>query len=165
MRLAIVGRGGNPVERIFGHEDGVSRIERPESRQDQCRVGFAGLGPADDDLHPSLDAEGLDRVSEERPPPSRGVHEHQVEIGNRTLQFNTTNRLVRSPDWDIGLQKTGYISEAGQCLVMHAKVAGRKLIMVFLDSTGKSSRIADAERVRRWVETTHLHTLSAQAAS
>jgi len=91
--------------------------------------------------------------------------EHQVEIGNRTLQFNTTNRLVRSPDWDIGLQKTGYISEAGQCLVMQAKVAGRKLIMVFLDSTGKFSRIADAERVRRWVETTHLHTLSAQAAS
>ncbi|MFT4267138.1 MAG: D-alanyl-D-alanine endopeptidase [Xenophilus sp.] len=91
--------------------------------------------------------------------------EHQVEIGNRMLQFNTTNRLVRSPDWDIGLQKTGYISEAGQCLVMQAKVAGRKLIMVFLDSTGKLSRIADAERVRRWVETTHFHTLSAQAAS
>jgi len=91
--------------------------------------------------------------------------EHQVEIGNRVLQFNTTNRLVRSPDWDIGLQKTGYISEAGQCLVMQAKVAGRKIIMVFLDSAGKFSRIADAERVRRWVESTHFHALSAQAAS
>jgi D-alanyl-D-alanine endopeptidase (penicillin-binding protein 7) len=78
---------------------------------------------------------------------------HQVEVGNRTLQFNNTNRLVKSPAWDIGLQKTGYISEAGQCLVMQAKVAGRKLIMVFLDSAGKLSRIADAERVRRWVET------------
>ena len=81
--------------------------------------------------------------------------EYQVEVGNRVLQFNTTNRLVRSPEWDIGLQKTGYISEAGQCLVMQAKVAGRKLIMVFLDSAGKFSRIADAERVRRWVEATH----------
>lgn len=77
---------------------------------------------------------------------------YQVEVGRRTLQFNTTNRLVKNPDWDIGLQKTGYISEAGQCLVMQAKVAGRKLIMVFLDSAGKLSRIADAQRVRRWVE-------------
>lgn len=79
---------------------------------------------------------------------------YQVEVGNRTLQFNNTNRLVKNPSWDIGLQKTGYISEAGQCLVMQAKVAGRKLIMVFLDSAGKLSRIADAERVRRWVEST-----------
>lgn len=78
---------------------------------------------------------------------------HQVEVGNRTLQFNNTNRLVKNPSWDIGLQKTGYISEAGQCLVMQAKVAGRKLIMVFLDSAGKLSRLGDAERVRRWVET------------
>jgi len=74
---------------------------------------------------------------------------YQVAIGNRTLQYNTTNRLVRSPDWDIGVQKTGYISEAGQCLVMQTKIAGRKLIMVFLDSAGKLSRIGDAERVRR----------------
>ena len=79
---------------------------------------------------------------------------HEVEIGNRTLQFNNTNRLVKSPSWDIGLQKTGYISEAGQCLVMQAKVGGRKLIMVFLDSSGKFSRLADAERVRRWIEST-----------
>ena len=77
---------------------------------------------------------------------------HQVEVDNRTLQFNNTNRLVKNPGWDIGLQKTGYISEAGQCLVMQAKIAGRKLIMVFLDSAGKLSRIGDAERVRRWVE-------------
>jgi D-alanyl-D-alanine endopeptidase (penicillin-binding protein 7) len=77
---------------------------------------------------------------------------YQVAVGKRTLQYNTTNRLVKHPDWDIGIQKTGYISEAGQCLVMQAKVAGRKLIMVFLDSAGKLSRIADAERVRRWVE-------------
>ena len=76
----------------------------------------------------------------------------EIAVGHRTLQYNNTNRLVKSPQWDIGLQKTGYISEAGQCLVMQAKVSGRKLIMVFLDSAGKLSRIADAERVRRWVE-------------
>lgn len=79
-------------------------------------------------------------------------HGREIEVGRRTLQYNNTNRLVKSADWDIGLQKTGYISEAGQCLVMQAQVAGRKLIMVFLDSAGKLSRIADAERVRRWVE-------------
>ena len=77
---------------------------------------------------------------------------HAVEVANRTLQYNNTNRLVHNPSWDIGIQKTGYISEAGQCLVMQAKVAGRKLIMVFLDSSGKYTRLADAERVRRWVE-------------
>jgi serine-type D-Ala-D-Ala endopeptidase (penicillin-binding protein 7) len=77
---------------------------------------------------------------------------HEVAVGNRTLKYNNTNRLVKNPDWNIGVQKTGYIAEAGQCLVMQAKIAGRKLIMVFLDSAGKLSRIADAERVRRWVE-------------
>ena len=77
---------------------------------------------------------------------------YQVAVGRRRLQYNNTNRLVKNPAWDIGLQKTGYISEAGQCLVMQAKVAGRKIIMVFLDSAGKFSRLADAERVRHWVE-------------
>lgn len=77
---------------------------------------------------------------------------YQVAVGRQVLQYNNTNRLVKNPTWEIGLQKTGYISEAGQCLVMQAKVAGRKLIMVFLDSAGKLSRLGDAERVRRWVE-------------
>lgn len=77
---------------------------------------------------------------------------YQVAVGKRNLQFVNTNRLVHNPQWDIGLQKTGFINEAGQCLVMQAKVAGRKLIMVFLDSAGKLSRIGDAERVRHWVE-------------
>ena len=80
---------------------------------------------------------------------------HKVEVGKHTLNYKTTNRLIKNPNWDIGLQKTGYISEAGQCLVMQAKIAGRKLILVFLDSAGKLSRIADAERVRKWVEVNH----------
>jgi D-alanyl-D-alanine endopeptidase (penicillin-binding protein 7) len=76
----------------------------------------------------------------------------EVAVGSRTLQYNNTNGLIKNPQWDIGLQKTGYISEAGRCLVMQAQVAGRKLIMVFLDSTGKFSRLGDAERVRKWLE-------------
>jgi len=77
---------------------------------------------------------------------------HQVDVGRRTVQFNNSNRLVHNPDWTIGLQKTGYISEAGRCLVMQANVAGRQVIMVFLDAAGKAARLGDAERVRRWVE-------------
>jgi len=80
---------------------------------------------------------------------------HTVEVGTRLMSFHTTNRLVKNPNWEIGLQKTGYISEAGQCLVMQTKIAGRHLIMVLLDSAGHLSRIADAERVRHWVEVHH----------
>jgi D-alanyl-D-alanine endopeptidase (penicillin-binding protein 7) len=92
-------------------------------------------------------------------------HGTEVAVGRRTLQYNTTNRLVKSPNWDIGLQKTGYISEAGQCLVMQTKVSGRKLIMVFLDSAGKLSRIADAERVRRWVENNNARSAAVTPAN
>ncbi len=77
--------------------------------------------------------------------------ELEVDVLNRPTQFRTTDALVRSPMWDILLQKTGYITEAGRCLVMQARMAGRKLTMVFLDSAGKHSHMGDAERVRRWV--------------
>lgn len=77
--------------------------------------------------------------------------EYSVAVGKREMQFRTTNALVRNPSWEIGLQKTGYIAEAGRCLVMQATMAGRQLILVFLDSAGKYSRLGDAERVRRWV--------------
>ncbi len=77
--------------------------------------------------------------------------EAAVPVGRRMVQFRSTNGLVRSPNWEIGLQKTGYISEAGRCLVMQAHLAGRKLIMVLLDSSGKYSRIGDAERIRKWL--------------
>ncbi len=76
----------------------------------------------------------------------------QVAVGNRVLQYNNTNRLVKNSSWEIGLQKTGYIAEAGRCLVMQTRIAGRQLIMVFLDSAGSMTRIADAQRVRRWIE-------------
>jgi D-alanyl-D-alanine endopeptidase (penicillin-binding protein 7) len=89
--------------------------------------------------------------------------EAQVDIGKRQLQFRSTNGLVRNPEWDIGLQKTGYISEAGRCLVMQAQLAGRKLIMVLLDSAGRYSRIGDAERIRKWLDQSVLP--SAQGSS
>jgi len=77
--------------------------------------------------------------------------EHYVAVGPRELRYRNSNRLVTSPQWSIGLQKTGYIAEAAGCLVMQAELAGRKFIMVLLDSAGHYSRIADAERLRHWL--------------
>lgn len=75
--------------------------------------------------------------------------EYEVEVKTRTQTFRNTNLLVRKPDWDIKVSKTGYISEAGECLVMMARIDGRDLAIVLLDSQGKLSRIGDAVRIRR----------------
>jgi D-alanyl-D-alanine endopeptidase (penicillin-binding protein 7) len=75
-----------------------------------------------------------------------------VAASGRPMRFNNTNYLVSQPDWNIGLQKTGFINEAGRCLVMQALIQGRNVIMVFLDSKGKMSRTADAGRIRHWLE-------------
>jgi len=72
--------------------------------------------------------------------------------GRRSLQYSNSNRLVNNPDWEIGIQKTGFINEAGHCLVMQANIDGRPVVMIFLDSKGKYSRIADARRIRKWLE-------------
>lgn len=75
-----------------------------------------------------------------------------VKASGRPMRYANTNYLVALPDWNIGLQKTGFINEAGRCLVMQAAIHGRNVIMVFLDSKGKMSRTADAGRVRRFLE-------------
>jgi D-alanyl-D-alanine endopeptidase (penicillin-binding protein 7) len=75
-----------------------------------------------------------------------------VKDRKRTLNFANTNGLVRSTQWQIGLSKTGYISEAGRCLVMRVRLASRDLIVVLLDSWGKQSRIGDANRLKKWLE-------------
>jgi D-alanyl-D-alanine endopeptidase (penicillin-binding protein 7) len=75
-----------------------------------------------------------------------------VKASGRTLQYGNTNGLVRSSYWEIGLSKTGYISEAGRCLVMHVRLAEKELIVVLLDSWGKQSRIGDANRLKKWLE-------------
>jgi D-alanyl-D-alanine endopeptidase (penicillin-binding protein 7) len=84
--------------------------------------------------------------------PSYEVAVHGV---SRPVEFLNTNILVRNSDWEIGLSKTGYISEAGRCLVMQAKIAGQPMIIVLLDSWGKYTRIGDAQRVRKWIESSN----------
>ena len=77
---------------------------------------------------------------------------YEVFTGKRTLAYNSTNALIRNPSWEIGLQKTGFINEAGECLVMQANIHGRPVVMVLLDSYGKYSRFADAQRLREWID-------------
>ena len=78
---------------------------------------------------------------------------YEVNVQGRDVAFHNTNRLVAASGWDIGLSKTGFINEAGRCLVMLAKIDGRPLTFVLLDSWGKLSRIGDANRIRKWLTT------------
>jgi D-alanyl-D-alanine endopeptidase (penicillin-binding protein 7) len=80
----------------------------------------------------------------------------QLVVAGRTQQFNNTNSLVKSPAWEIGLSKTGYINEAGKCLVMQAWLNNKPTIIVLLDSWGKMTRIGDANRIKRWIESAAL---------
>jgi len=80
-------------------------------------------------------------------------HFVEVESTGRTLGFNNSNALVKNHAWDILLQKTGYIREAGKCVVMLVNIASKPFVIVLLDSFGKYTRIADAQRVKHWLET------------
>ncbi len=80
--------------------------------------------------------------------------ERHVDINGRLLRFGNTNGLVRSPEWAISVSKTGYISEAGRCLVMQTWLQQQPVVMVLMDSQGRYTRTADAKRVRKWLEQT-----------
>jgi serine-type D-Ala-D-Ala endopeptidase (penicillin-binding protein 7) len=90
---------------------------------------------------------------------------YEVEIGRRRVGFRNTDSLVSRPDWNIVVQKTGYISEAGRCLVMQTVIEDRTVVIVLLNSFGKHTRVADARRVRRWIEATVLTHEGPRAAS
>jgi D-alanyl-D-alanine endopeptidase (penicillin-binding protein 7) len=77
---------------------------------------------------------------------------HTVAVGKHLLEFRNTNTLVAKTDWDIQVQKTGYTSDAGQCLVMKTVVRERPVLIVLLNSFGKYTRVADARRIRKWME-------------
>jgi D-alanyl-D-alanine endopeptidase (penicillin-binding protein 7) len=80
--------------------------------------------------------------------------EHDVQVGRRTMRYHNTDSLVSKADWDIVVQKTGYIAEAGRCLVMQTVIEARTVVIVLLNSYGKRTRVADARRIRRWMEAT-----------
>jgi D-alanyl-D-alanine endopeptidase (penicillin-binding protein 7) len=79
---------------------------------------------------------------------------YAVKVRRRMVEFRNTDNLVGNPTWNIIVQKTGYISEAGKCLVMAAIIEGRSVVIVLLDSFGKYTRVADAKRIKTWMEST-----------
>ena len=91
--------------------------------------------------------------------------ESEVDVGARTLQFRNTDHLVFNRSWDILLQKTGYINEAGHCLVLQTKFEGRRVIVVLLDAWGKYSHFGDAQRIRTWLEARGFDALHDPASS
>lgn len=93
-------------------------------------------------------------VASERPLLREFTTSPQVELatGQRVIHYRNSNKLVRESDWEILLQKTGYIREAGRCVVMQVRLAGRKLIMVLMDAANSSARWNDAERLLRWLQ-------------
>jgi serine-type D-Ala-D-Ala endopeptidase (penicillin-binding protein 7) len=91
--------------------------------------------------------------------------DYAVQVGPRLLHYRNTDSLVSRPDWKIVVQKTGYISEAGRCLVMQTVIEDRTVVIVLLNSFGKHTRVADARRVRRWMEATLLAHEATRAAS
>ena len=84
------------------------------------------------------------------------TEEAKVDLNGHIREFRNTNALVRSDNWEIGVSKTGYISEAGRCLVMQARLADKPVVIVLLDSTGKMTRVGDANRIKRWMESASL---------
>jgi D-alanyl-D-alanine endopeptidase (penicillin-binding protein 7) len=86
---------------------------------------------------------------------------HTLVLANgRALQYRNSNGLVKNPSWHIGLSKTGYISEAGRCLVIQATIASTPMVIVLLDSWGKYSRIGDANRIKKWIETNNIRMVA-----
>ena len=79
---------------------------------------------------------------------------YAVKVRKRLVEFHNTDNLVANPTWNIVVQKTGYITEAGKCLVMEAVIEGRSIVIVLLDSFGKYTRVADAKRIKTWMEAT-----------
>jgi len=83
---------------------------------------------------------------------------YEVQVGRRIVTYRSTDSLTSKPDWDIVVQKTGYIAHAGRCLVMQTVIEARTVVIVLLNSYGKRTRVADARRIRRWMESyEHVH--------
>jgi len=156
--MASDNRAAAALARTFpgGTEDFVAAMNREAERLGLHDTRFSdptGLSP--DNVSSAQDLVKLVKAAHAHPL----IREYStrrsafVKARGGTVGFNNTNSLVRSGKWEIELSKTGYISAAGRCLVMQMRVGARELIVVLLDSYGKHSRIGDAQRIRKWLET------------
>jgi D-alanyl-D-alanine endopeptidase (penicillin-binding protein 7) len=161
LRLALMSsenRAAAALSRAYpgGREAFVAAMNRKAAQLGMGSTRFVdGTGLSSGNVSSARDLARLVEAAHEHPLIREFTTEaaYTVELGDgRKLNYTNSNGLVRNPAWQIGLSKTGYISEAGRCLVLQARIAGRPIVMVLLDSWGKYSRIGDANRIKRWIE-------------
>jgi len=161
LRLALMAsenRAASALARV--HDGGVREFAAAMNRKavslgmlhtrfvDGTGLSSENVSTAQDLSRLVISAYGYPLIREYTTAPSYAV---TLENG-RLLQYNNSNRLVASAVWDIGLSKTGFINEAGRCLVMQSRIASRQVVIVLLDSWGKLTRTADANRIKKWME-------------
>lgn len=161
LRLALMAsenRAAAALTRAYpgGQNAFIARMNRKASEIGMKHSRFVdGTGLSRENVSTAKDLAKLVRAAYDYPHIREFTTDeaHTVQLGNgRSVRYGNSNRLVQSPYWHIGLSKTGYISEAGRCLVMQAVIATQPVIIVLLDSWGKLTRIGDANRIRKWME-------------
>lgn len=159
LQLALMAsdnRAANVLGRNYpgGRAAFVNAMRREAHRLGMTQTRFVEpTGLSSDNVSTTTDLARLVRAASHDPLIRRmsTSPELTVSVRGRAMAFRNTDLLVRDPSWDISVSKTGYIQEAGRCLVLEAMLDGRPVVMVLLDSPGTSSRFADARRVRRWL--------------
>jgi serine-type D-Ala-D-Ala endopeptidase (penicillin-binding protein 7) len=163
LRLALMSSENRAASSLARHYPGgteacVEAMNRRAQSLGMTRTRFADpTGLSSDNVSTASDlalmvkaAAGYDFI---RDATTTASHYVEVQPTGRILGYNNTNSLVRGGQWDIQLSKTGFIREAGKCLVMLATIASRPVVIVLLDSYGRLTRIGDANRVKHWLET------------
>lgn len=157
--MASENRAAEALTRVFpgGSPAFVTTMNRKAVELGMWRTRFVdGTGLSSDNVSTAQDLTKMVAAAHQYPlirefTTNRGM---TIQMANgRTMNYSNSNRLVNNSEWQIGLSKTGYISEAGRCLVMQTNIAGKPVIIVLLDSWGKLTRIGDANRIKRWMET------------
>jgi len=161
LRLALMAsenRAAAALSRAYpgGREAFISAMNRKAAVLGMWQTDFVdGTGLSSRNLSTAEDLARLVRAAYSYPLIREFSTESRYTVklfDGRELQYTNTNRLVKNPQWEIGLSKTGYISEAGRCLVLQAMITSRPVIIVLLHSWGTLTRIGDANRIRRWME-------------
>ena len=159
--MASENRAANALARTYpgGYDSAISAMNTKASElgmQDTHFLDPAGLNS--DNVSTAFDLVKMVTAARDYPLIHRYTTAKSYSVEGRRgrkMRFVNTNPLVRNASWDIGVSKTGYISEAGRCLVMEATINQRPVIIVLLDSWGKSTRIGDASRIKKWMESSN----------
>jgi len=164
LRLALMSsenRAAAALSRAYpgGRSAFVTAMNRKATRLGMWNTEFVdGTGLSSANVSSAEDLARLVRAAHGYPPIREYTTDSQYTVtlfSGQKLHYVNTNRLVKNPHWKIGLSKTGYISEAGRCLVLQATIAAKPVIIVLLDSWGTLTRIGDANRIRRWMESSN----------